>query len=97
MIAHFGRVHELKTWPEFFWPLLNGKKTAEYRKNDRNFAIGDTLRLREWSPDDGYSGREACAVVTHITDGELMPAGYVMLSLGRVSIWHNSTERGITP
>lgn len=80
--------HELKVWPEFFEPLIDGRKTAEYRQNDRDFRVGDTLWLREWHPNRAaYTGREACAVITHIT-GVFVPSGYAMLSIGRVSVWH---------
>ncbi len=52
--------HELKTWPEFFSALVSGEKTAEIRKDDRPFAVGDILWLREWCPKiNRYTGHEA--------------------------------------
>ena len=41
--------HELKIWPEYFDPVEAGLKTFEIRKNDRGFAMGDRLLLREFS------------------------------------------------
>ena len=32
--------HQLKSWPEFFEPVLRGEKTAELRLNDRNYHVG---------------------------------------------------------
>ena len=39
--------HELKVDPDVFSELVTGRKTFELRYNDRNFKVGDTLRLRE--------------------------------------------------
>lgn len=44
------KTHELKTWPQYFSPMVTGAKKFELRKNDRGFQIGDLLILREYSP-----------------------------------------------
>jgi hypothetical protein len=78
-------VHELRTWPEPFALTWEGVKTAEFRADDRDFAEGDRLRLREYDPArDAYSGRWIEADVTCCTRGPFVPRGFVMLSLGRV-------------
>ena len=42
--------HDLKTWPEYFEPILTGRKTFEIRHDDRDFKTGHVLHLREWLP-----------------------------------------------
>ena len=39
--------HELKTDPEPFNDIIEGRKTFEIRWNDRNFQVGDRLILRQ--------------------------------------------------
>ena len=41
------RIHELKTWPQFFDSIVDGTKTFELRKDDRGFEVGDAVLLRE--------------------------------------------------
>lgn len=50
--------HDLKLETEFFEPAISGKKNFEVRFNDRDFASGDTLTLREWDKEKfDYTGR----------------------------------------
>lgn len=95
MIAELGNTkHELKTWPEFFRAVIEGRKTAELRRDDREFREGDLLWLREWDNDErAYTGREASALVTHIVRGtEHLADGFVLLSFGRVAVWYSDCE-----
>lgn len=88
-----ARVHDLKTWPESFEAMAAGHKTCELRRDDRGFAVGDELVLREWILPDptlplereiaptGYTGRELRAYVTHVQRGFGLPDGHVALSI----------------
>jgi hypothetical protein len=59
--------HELKTWPEFFVHVFHRRKNFEIRKNDRDFQVGDKLKLREYDPEkQSYSGRTEFRRITYI-------------------------------
>ncbi len=59
--------HTLKTWPEYYDAIVRGDKTFEYRLNDRDFLVGDTLNLLRWDPQRGvYTGEDLQCLVTFI-------------------------------
>lgn len=63
-------VHELKTLPEYFQPVIEGKKTFEVRRNDRDFKVGDYLNLKEYHPKTlEYTGCNLHVEVTYILNG----------------------------
>lgn len=63
-------LHHLKSWPEFFEPVLEGEKTFELRRNDRDYKVGDHLVLREYEPgEDRYTGRELVKRVSYVMRG----------------------------
>lgn len=59
--------HELKISPVYFEAVIDGRKTFEIRKNDRNFQVGDTLLLNEYG-EAGYTGRSTRRLVTYATE-----------------------------
>ena len=77
--------HELKCYPEFFGPVVSGEKRFEIRREDRNFSVGDKLRLREWKQSlPYYTGNEIIVRVDYIltkADFPAIPEGYVILSI----------------
>lgn len=73
--------HVLKTLPQHFTPVYNGLKRAELRLNDRNYQVGDTLRLEEWSPEHWYSGNMVRKRICHVADVGAYLEGYVLLSM----------------
>lgn len=77
------RVHELKTWASPFRDMLTGAKRADFRRDDRNYRVGDTLILREYDPrSERYSGRRIDRRVVHVQSLDSFGApGYVLLSL----------------
>lgn len=64
--------HQLKSWPQFFGPITAGDRLHELRRNDRDFRVGDVLRLNEWDPKlQQATGRTALLEVTSITSDEV--------------------------
>lgn len=94
------REHVLKTWPSYFAAIASGVTTFEVRVNDRDFAVGDVLRLQEFDPaapparmdrsggvlDRRYSGREAFRRVTYVLAGGQhgIMPGYCVMGLAEV-------------
>jgi len=75
------RIHEVKIRPEYYEPVISGKKTFEVRYNDRDYQAGDALLLREWD-ESGYSGRESLFDITYLLkDFSAMKQGYVVMSI----------------
>lgn len=79
---YFRKVHDLKILPIYFNAIVDGSKTFEVRKNDRNFQIGDELYLREFI-DGKYTGNYVIKIVTYaLEDKEYLNNGYIILGLG---------------
>lgn len=79
------RIHELKTWPEYFQSVYDGVKNFEIRKNDRSFQKGDLVILKEWDPNAltekfGYTGREIKAEIGYVLSN-FQKEGFVAFSL----------------
>jgi hypothetical protein len=63
-------LHVLKCWPEPFQAVVEHRKRFEVRRNDRDFAIGDYLRLAEWDPTvERFTGRQQLVRVTYMLSG----------------------------
>lgn len=87
------QTHVVKSWPRQFEAVRQGIKTAELRKDDRGYAIGDRLLLKEFDPEtQSYSGRWQTIEITHILNRENICAvskqalhdDYAILSIKRV-------------
>ena len=71
-IARPRMEHKVKSWPSFFEATLAGVKTHDVRRiSDRDYQVGDTLRLMEFEPEkQQYTGREMCVRITYITSAK---------------------------
>lgn len=74
------KVHELKADPKPFCDVWIGDKTAEVRRNDRDFRAGEFILLRELEA-NGYTGRQVLARITHVQSGYGLPVDIVVLSM----------------
>lgn len=83
--------HELKTHPEFFQKIWDREKLFEARFDDRNFQVGDNVRLREYDPfSRNFSTREVYANISFKLDGGQfgVEKGYCILSLQKLKNYH---------
>lgn len=73
--------HELKTWPDFYEAILDGRKNFEVRRDDRGFQAGDLVYLREYDPASGgrYTGRSLQARIGYVLS---QPVGREGATLG---------------
>ncbi len=88
--------HTVRSWCHLYGPMMEGRKTHDLRKDDRNYKVGDTLKLEEYDITKGaYTGRWCRMKITYITGrGEsqnpcavssaVLPPEYVILSVSRI-------------
>lgn len=73
--------HDLKILEEFLGAVVDGLKSFEVRRNDRDFRVGDVLNLKEWDNlHEAFTGVRVQRRVSYITDYEQKP-GFVVLGL----------------
>lgn len=74
-------VHYLKTDPSYLELIWRNEKTAELRRNDRGFKVGDHLVLREFATSSGFGPHCVLVQVTHLlADYPGLEKGFVMVS-----------------
>lgn len=83
-------VHQLRSSPQFFQAILEGRKRHELRRADKHFSVGDVLELTEHDPQTRVpTGRCARVIVTYITSEdepcalspEALAPGFCILSI----------------
>lgn len=57
--------HELKTLPEYFMAVSDGRKNFEIRRTDRDYKTGDSVILKEWTGTE-FTGREVKRDIRYI-------------------------------
>ena len=74
------KTHRLKVKTKYFEKLVQGVKTAEFRKNDRGVVAGDLLFLCEVNGDGDFTGRSVVRRVGGVTDLSEWAPGCSLLS-----------------
>ncbi len=73
------KTHEIKTWKATYQDIIDGKKPFEYRKNDRDYQVGDQVVHIEWDPvGQCITDRRLYTTITYILHGPNLdiPVGY---------------------
>jgi hypothetical protein len=75
--------HCLKTLPIFYKAIVDGIKTFDVRKKDRDFKVGDRLLLQEYhKQDEKYTGNEWSGEIVYILDStDYCKKNFVILGL----------------
>ena len=80
------RFHALKTWPDYFDAVYEGRKPFEVRRADRDFRVGEVLLLQRWEPEIGDYTRDGsghpATVAKRVT--YLLPGGQFGIEPGFV-------------
>lgn len=75
----------LKTYPEYFQAIWEGKKTFEWREHISKSLEGEIIFLKEFDPQQGFTHRIIEAKIPYIlTKAPGMPEGYSILSLKEI-------------
>ena len=66
--------------------MLDGLKTFDYRKNDRNFQVGDTVCQKEYDPlGRAFTGRWLTGYIKYIVvKAPGLPEGYCIMQLENI-------------
>lgn len=81
------RIHDIKVWTEYYDALEESnpekRKTLEIRKYDRDYKVGDFLRLRDFNKDtQEFTGKETWRLITHMVIGQpFLPDDTVAMSI----------------
>jgi hypothetical protein len=80
--------HILKTWLEEFKDIKSGRKPFDFRKNDRDFQLGDTVISAEYNQHSKkFTGEKHEARITYLIKGGKfgIPEGYCIMALKEIN------------
>ena len=77
------KTHEIKLNVEFCDDVLNGIKTFEIRKNDRNYKVGDLIKFLPWDPSSSkyaiHEVHDKTYKIKYILSGYGLQDGYIAM------------------
>lgn len=78
-----GKVHYIKCETEYFNDVVDGYKSFELRKNDRDYKPGDDIVLREYDKElNEITGRECrVSIIYMLEDYPGIEPGYCILGI----------------
>jgi hypothetical protein len=79
-----SQTHVLKCWPAPWEAMRVGRKTFEYRLNDRGYQVGDVLVLQEYNPElDSLTNEVLLMRVVYVLEGGQfgVPPKYCVMSV----------------
>ena len=98
-------IHKLKTWPSCFQAVKAKIKPFEIRVNDRNYQVGDTLILEEFSPcseclgtrkvatPGGGGDREECGECLGMPDGGIYTGDTLVRTVSYITDFGQTANR----
>ena len=101
------KLHKLKILPKYYDKVLSKEKMFEIRKDDRNFKVGDIIRLCEHDGKE-FTGRDSLYNIDYkLNGGEYgLEEGYCILSISPYEeinknqieniIWHIENNREVS-
>ena len=79
-------IHQLKIERKYFSQIVDGSKTFEVRKDDRDYQTGDYLALNEVCEGE-YTGFSMLVLVTSLlNDPTVCKSGFVIMSIRLCSV-----------
>ena len=74
--------HNIKLTQPYFSDVVDGSKKFEYRFNDRDYQVGDIVKLWEWTGEE-YTGFYITVTIDYILEGGQfsIPEGYCIFSI----------------
>lgn len=89
--------HDLKATPADYGAVVSGDKTFVVRRNDRDFRVGDTLRLHEWIPDAPEVCRWDAKGLTGTCTGSYINMEVTYLQIGQYGLPEDVAVMAIRP